>query len=58
MPIVHIWCQLFYRAPEGDMIRWVVTVPAIWTEESKQFMREAAFKVNQAINMLIMRGII
>uniref|UniRef100_A0AAU0MUF1 Heat shock protein family A member 12 variant X2 n=1 Tax=Urechis unicinctus TaxID=6432 RepID=A0AAU0MUF1_UREUN len=26
-----------------DHIRWVITVPAIWSDASKQFMREAAF---------------
>jgi hypothetical protein len=26
-------------------IRWVLTVPAIWNDTSKQFMREAAAKV-------------
>ncbi|XP_021375611.1 heat shock 70 kDa protein 12A-like [Mizuhopecten yessoensis] len=25
-----------------DMIHWVLTIPAIWTEPAKQFMREAA----------------
>jgi hypothetical protein len=28
----------------GD-IHWVLTVPAIWTDGSKQFMREAAIMV-------------
>jgi long-subunit acyl-CoA synthetase (AMP-forming) len=26
-------------------IQWVITVPAIWTDAAKQFMREAAQKV-------------
>ena len=26
-------------------IRWVVTVPAIWRQEAKQFMREATYQV-------------
>ena len=25
---------------------WVLTVPAIWSDKAKQFMREAAEKVN------------
>lgn len=25
-------------------IRWVLTVPALWTEDQKQFMRKAAFE--------------
>lgn len=27
-------------------IRWVLTVPAIWTDAAKQFMRKSAEKVN------------
>lgn len=30
----------------GDDVRWVVTVPAIWDDSAKQFMREAAEKVS------------
>lgn len=29
----------------GD-IHWVLTVPAIWSDSAKQFMREAAYKVS------------
>ncbi|XP_057243927.1 heat shock 70 kDa protein 12B-like [Malurus melanocephalus] len=29
---------------ESDAIRWVLTVPAIWKQPAKQFMREAAYK--------------
>jgi molecular chaperone DnaK (HSP70) len=29
---------------QEDMILWVLTVPAIWTDTAKDFMREAAFK--------------
>ena len=28
-----------------DVVRWVLTVPAIWDDSAKQFMREAAKKV-------------
>ncbi|XP_019718778.1 heat shock 70 kDa protein 12B-like isoform X2 [Hippocampus comes] len=28
---------------EGDEIRWVITVPAVWRQPAKQFMREAAY---------------
>ena len=27
-------------------IQWVLTVPAIWKPAAKQFMREAAYRVN------------
>lgn len=30
--------------PHPDTVRWVLTVPAIWDENAKQFMREAAYK--------------
>ncbi|XP_015682747.1 heat shock 70 kDa protein 12B, partial [Protobothrops mucrosquamatus] len=29
--------------PVADAIRWVITVPAIWKQPAKQFMREAAY---------------
>ena len=37
---------LFYRPVDESLIRWVLTVPAIWTEQSKHYMREAAYSVN------------
>lgn len=36
--------QQGYELEDWD-IRWVLTVPAIWTAPAKQFMREAAQKV-------------
>ena len=30
-----------------SQIKWVITVPAIWKDSSKQFMREATEKVNR-----------
>lgn len=38
-------------ANEVDLtaIRWVLTVPAIWSDSAKQFMREAAEKVRQLL---------
>ncbi|KAK7496389.1 hypothetical protein BaRGS_00012311 [Batillaria attramentaria] len=32
--------------PHPDTVRWVLTVPAIWDENAKQFMREAAHRGN------------
>lgn len=29
----------------NDDIHWIITVPAIWADSAKQFMREAAYKV-------------
>ncbi|NXA31365.1 HS12B protein, partial [Eudromia elegans] len=29
--------------PESGAVRWVITVPAIWKQPAKQFMREAAY---------------
>jgi molecular chaperone DnaK (HSP70) len=36
-------------------IHWVLTVPAIWTDSAKQFMREAADKVKLTIQY-VMKG--
>ena len=36
---------LHFSKLDENMIRWVITVPAIWSYSSKQFMREAALKV-------------
>lgn len=33
---------------EKDAVRWVLTVPAIWKQPAKQFMREAAYLVRTA----------
>ena len=34
-------------------IHWVLTVPAIWEDGAKQFMREAAFKVLFLVKKII-----
>lgn len=34
-------------------IHWVLTVPAIWEDASKQFMREAAEQVKQLIMLFL-----
>lgn len=31
-----------------DVIRWVITVPAIWKASAKQFMRQAAYEVKSS----------
>ena len=31
----------------SEDVRWVITVPAIWQQRSKQFMREAAYMVRR-----------
>lgn len=35
--------------PLEDNVTWVLTVPAIWDEPAKQFMEEAAEKVNKNV---------
>lgn len=30
---------------ESNEVRWVITVPAVWRQPAKQFMREAAYLV-------------
>ena len=37
---------------DKDVIKWVITVPAIWSDACKQFMREAAEKVTCNHNWL------
>jgi hypothetical protein len=32
-------------------IQYVITVPAIWDPKAKQFMRRAAYKVNQSFDI-------
>lgn len=33
--------------------RWVITVPAIWQDKGKQMMKEAAYKVNTLLVIVI-----
>ena len=35
---------------KAEDIQWVLTVPAIWTPSSKQFMREAAYEVGTVMD--------
>jgi hypothetical protein len=32
----------------NEDIRWIITVPAIWKEPAKQFMRQAAYEVSSS----------
>lgn len=44
----HALQELSEQCPsllEKDTVRWVLTVPAIWKQPAKQFMREAAYLV-------------
>ena len=47
----HFLEKLEHRNSENNItvsdIRWVLTVPAIWNEAAKHFMREAAVKVKK-----------
>lgn len=49
--IEYIWNTVFRRVKEQitnlneENIHWVLTVPAIWNEDARQFMLEAAKKV-------------
>ena len=42
---LHTTCEKQLTDIEDTDITWVLTVPAIWNDQSKQFMREAAEKV-------------
>ena len=41
------------RTLDEKLIRWVITVPAIWSDASKQFMREAALKVYKEVTNVL-----
>ena len=43
----------FFSEPKTSDIRWVLTVPAIWTDESKGFMRQVALNVSIQTNILV-----
>lgn len=36
---------------DNNDVRWVITVPAIWKMPAKQFMREAAYKVQTHLDL-------
>lgn len=42
----------------NDDIRWVITVPAIWRQPAKQFMRQASYKVGPLVLHYIVQGAI
>jgi hypothetical protein len=35
----------------NEDVRWVITVPAIWKQSAKQFMREAAYQVDDELKI-------
>ena len=39
-------------------VRWVITVPAIWRQQAKQFMREAAYQVVVMVMAILIMMII
>ena len=49
---LHLTNTLHIRSTQlrETEILWVVTVPAIWDDSAKQFMREAAFKASIALS--------
>ncbi|XP_052690693.1 heat shock 70 kDa protein 12A-like [Crassostrea angulata] len=42
------------ESPWSDDILWVLTVPAIWSDQAKQFMREAAIQAGIKDNNLVL----
>ena len=42
--LVRVLCNRINGFREDD-IAWVITLPAIWSDAAKQFMKEAAVKV-------------
>ena len=41
--------NIIYRRIDTEYITWVLTVPAIWNESAKAFMRRAALQVNSVL---------
>lgn len=39
----------------SNEIRWVLTVPAIWNDSAKFFMRKAAVKVNINVRLQVLK---
>ncbi|XP_052091555.1 heat shock 70 kDa protein 12A-like isoform X2 [Mytilus californianus] len=60
--IEYIKNKVFKRAEEAvrglteEQVHWMITVPAIWNESARQFMREAATKagINQELLTLVL----
>ncbi|KAH3830979.1 hypothetical protein DPMN_104238 [Dreissena polymorpha] len=52
----HMLKALKKRGTEmkNEDIHWIITVPAIWADSAKQFMREAAYKVRYLASKLDM----
>ncbi|OWF54173.1 heat shock 70 kDa protein 12A-like [Mizuhopecten yessoensis] len=50
----HLLDQLNSRGFDTTVtdVRWVITVPAVWTDQAKQIMRECAFKAGIPSNTL------
>ena len=53
----HLLQRLYNRDNQNslqeNMIQWVLTVPAIWSDKAKQFMRRAAAKVIKMYNTIL-----
>ena len=51
--LLHHLTEVMGKQPEAETIRWIITVPAIWDENAKQFMRKAAYKVRLTLQYSI-----
>ena len=51
----HLMAALQKQVPDIEQsdVMFVITVPAIWSDASKQYMREAAVKVRHGLIMII-----
>ena len=54
----HLFAKLTERGMEikPEEIRWVLTVPSIWSDAAKQFMRKCAILVNTIYTKLTRTG--
>jgi len=46
--------KAIYKTLEADDVNWILTIPAIWTDEARQFMREAASNAGMNRNQLVL----
>ncbi|CAC5393123.1 unnamed protein product [Mytilus coruscus] len=51
-----IKCKIKNNNPDiqDNSIKWILTVPAIWTHKAKEFMRRAAEKLRVAVKILVL----
>lgn len=52
--LVHVLCNRINSFLEDDIF-WIITLPAIWSDAAKQFMKEAAVKVREITQFIVIK---